>query len=518
MQDWAAVGAARPVQVAFRAEEDMQRFGKRRRLTKRDHERLHTDTATATALPLRHRAREDTRFEGVGGHEVHEDLEIRIDGRRLGQQYADIDGDSGGDAVLNGGNQPISQAGIVSSQSMLLDEDSHNSYRGRDGEKTQGANRNNALRGSSGNGLQPDTSEASFMPDLQLDDQGLPVLLHRNLSGSMETDTELISEGLGCSVEPLQVQSNESTGSSIITHPESPVRRRFTIDDQAVAERQGRFGIPSSINEPKAGPRIKKLIYHQGESEHGESSEVASPAARRPMYRDHGPSMQVPHDGRLRARLGASPQPHSLDVHSQQNDMFGRLAPGQTYSNSSPSTRILQDGQFEHEGSPEAFLDSSLVPPKQTESRLSFHGQLNDFSKSRPMYPHFGWLPQVHQRTGKQIVSNSQPAKPSTTQSQPHTSSSWSKNANERYPLRTYGQPDQDMHHPGIDQHAAIPRRRDHTGIHSSLRIFGQPVVFEDSKILTDGHTTGQEPPDMELDVDNTNSSFSSRPCPFPSR
>ncbi|KAL3466242.1 hypothetical protein BJX64DRAFT_24473 [Aspergillus heterothallicus] len=77
--DWGVIGAARPVQASFTSQEELERFGKRRRLTDKDHERLNTNTSmTMVAMPG---PRKEVPFQrGLG-----EDLEIRIDGRRLGQ-------------------------------------------------------------------------------------------------------------------------------------------------------------------------------------------------------------------------------------------------------------------------------------------------------------------------------------------------------------------------------------------------------------------------------------------------
>ncbi|KAJ0423645.1 hypothetical protein BJY00DRAFT_309884 [Aspergillus carlsbadensis] len=92
--DWGVIGAARPVQVSFTPQEELERFGKRRRLTVKDHERLNTSTvAMGMARP-----RLPDKDISLGGS-LGENLEIRMDGRRIGQ-----------------GNGRTSSSGMMSSQ------------------------------------------------------------------------------------------------------------------------------------------------------------------------------------------------------------------------------------------------------------------------------------------------------------------------------------------------------------------------------------------------------------------
>ncbi|KAL2852606.1 hypothetical protein BJX68DRAFT_54997 [Aspergillus pseudodeflectus] len=78
--DWGVIGVARPVQVSFTPQEELERFGKRRRLTVKDHERLNTSTV---AMGMARPSPRSTEIRMGGG--LGENLEIRMDGRRIGQ-------------------------------------------------------------------------------------------------------------------------------------------------------------------------------------------------------------------------------------------------------------------------------------------------------------------------------------------------------------------------------------------------------------------------------------------------
>ncbi|KAL4866791.1 hypothetical protein BDV12DRAFT_198885 [Aspergillus spectabilis] len=224
--DWGAVGAARPVQVDFTSRKDLERFGKRRRLTKNDHERLSTST---TARPGGHE-------EDYLGDDIPENLEIKINGRRIGQQ----------DVNTHEEDKPVS----TSSQSMLLDENSLGSYSKAE---TLESVQNSAARSASKLSILSDSSYLRESPkapggsDVFLATQRLPIPFHRDASDSMEWVSDEPA------FEPMQ--STES--SSIIPQPEPPVRKRFTIDDQAIADSQGRF----MVSPPVSMPTTSQLLY-----------------------------------------------------------------------------------------------------------------------------------------------------------------------------------------------------------------------------------------------------------------
>ncbi|KAL4900821.1 hypothetical protein BDW74DRAFT_182406 [Aspergillus multicolor] len=349
--DWGAVGAARPVQVAFTPQEELERFGKRRRLTKDDHERLNS----SMAVPPRPR-----REAFVGAQaDVPENLKIRIDGRRLGER--DV-GPSQQDGVVNQDSHPSA----IFSQSMLLDRDSSGPTQNLNVENIprNGNSRSRSTRSASrlsmlSNDPQHDyLTEIPFMMGRQSDEQGL---LHRALSGSM--DWVPVERGL----DPRQ--PNES--SSIIPQTESPIRRRFTIDDQEVADSQGNFM-------------------------------VSSPVAGRP-------------------------------------------------------TTQLWQGQLGHQGSPRHCVIPSLGSPSQTISGFGIQVQRNmDGIVGSPApqsnNPRFGWLPKTHR--GIQNLRGSQTAGHSVTQTRNRTNT-WTNSNEGKQP--------------------------------SSVRIYGQPVVFREPEVDADG-------------------------------
>ncbi|KAL3453247.1 hypothetical protein BJX65DRAFT_302164 [Aspergillus insuetus] len=78
--DWGVIGAARPVQVSFTPQEELERFGKRRRLTGKDHERLNTSTV---AMGMARPSPRDREIRMGGG--LVENLEIRMDGQGNGR-------------------------------------------------------------------------------------------------------------------------------------------------------------------------------------------------------------------------------------------------------------------------------------------------------------------------------------------------------------------------------------------------------------------------------------------------
>ncbi|KAL5336148.1 hypothetical protein BJX70DRAFT_291990 [Aspergillus crustosus] len=224
--DWGAVGAARPVQVDFTAQEDLERFGKRRRLTMNDHERLNMSTMA------RPRGHEGVHLEGI----MPENLEIKINGRRIGDN----------DVQTNESNKPVS----TSSQSMLLDENSFCSSHKADALDSP---QNSAARSAS---MLSTLSDSSYLRELSTAlgrsnvsslNQGLsnPApedLVHNDFSDLME----------GVSDQPVLEPMLSTDSSSIMAQPESPVRKRFTIDDQEIANRQGRFMVSSPVPRPLA--------------------------------------------------------------------------------------------------------------------------------------------------------------------------------------------------------------------------------------------------------------------------
>ncbi|KAJ5561280.1 hypothetical protein N7535_004254 [Penicillium sp. DV-2018c] len=109
--DWAAVSATRPLDIAFTPVEEIERFGKRRRLNERDRSRLaSTNNPGFTFFELPKRQRRIRNPSSV--IDTIEDIQIEMDGRPVGRPVAQSNDSSG--VVLNS----------MSSQPMLLDHES----------------------------------------------------------------------------------------------------------------------------------------------------------------------------------------------------------------------------------------------------------------------------------------------------------------------------------------------------------------------------------------------------------
>ncbi|KAL4875616.1 hypothetical protein BJY04DRAFT_223851 [Aspergillus karnatakaensis] len=280
--DWGAVEAARPVQVDFTPQEDLARFGKRRRLTGNDHERIGASTMG------RPRGREFVRPEG----NIPGDIEIKINGRRVGQQ----------NIIPHQQDIPVS----TSSQSMLLNESSIGSNQELE---TLDSLQNSVARSESRLSV---LSESSYLRELSSAPEGFqPVLVDEGLP-MLPAEP---SDSMDWVSEPVLDPMHSTESSSIIPQPESPVRKRFTIDDQALADRQGRFMISSPVPMPSsqsvyANQQIPGL---HGETYQGSSPEFASQPESRLNFLsqlDHitGPAMTT-----------WLPSPHPGTQHSESN-------------------------------------------------------------------------------------------------------------------------------------------------------------------------------------------------------
>lgn len=85
--DWAAVSAARPLEIAFAPPEEIERFGKRRKLDDRDRKRL-SAAHGGRPLPSLLRARE---IDALWNTDL-ERLQICINGHPVGVQSSDSQG------------------------------------------------------------------------------------------------------------------------------------------------------------------------------------------------------------------------------------------------------------------------------------------------------------------------------------------------------------------------------------------------------------------------------------------
>ncbi|RAL09045.1 uncharacterized protein BO97DRAFT_445707 [Aspergillus homomorphus CBS 101889] len=272
--DWAAVAAARPLQIAFPTPDSLARFGKRRKITDSDRNRLGTSGSCSHPV-VRHRRGEGSLDE-IG---AVSQMSLKINGKRVVRRGTSLVRD-----------QPIN----LSSQSMLLD-----------GDGSMSANQRwlgNSSRSFNGSDVFQDSS-------LLLDSSKPSVALHPTSSVLEyeyypEDATRVISkterEYELPQVEDPQQCSSRSTSSSL----ELPVARRFTIDEQVDAERDGRLILP--LSKPLANTSWG--LYDQGEpSTRGCSSLGVEPDSHRRIDRR---SPSIPTLDELFWRAERSPQRH----------------------------------------------------------------------------------------------------------------------------------------------------------------------------------------------------------------
>ncbi|KAI9369027.1 hypothetical protein BJX61DRAFT_521347 [Aspergillus egyptiacus] len=182
----------------------------------KDHERLKTSTM------IRPRAREVIPSEG----ESPENLEIRINGERLGH----------GNAGLDEANMNEAPANLVSSQSMLLDVESASS--GPRAVSDSLPSKSSAGRSTSM--LSMNDSQLCYLSDVPTASDPASDFCRIDTSDPMDWVSDEPTPGV--------LQSNES--SLTVPQPESPVRRRFTIDEQVLADEKGNFMMSSPWAEP----------------------------------------------------------------------------------------------------------------------------------------------------------------------------------------------------------------------------------------------------------------------------
>ncbi|RHZ43049.1 uncharacterized protein CDV56_100417 [Aspergillus thermomutatus] len=228
--DWAAVGAARPLKISFTPVEEVEHFGKRRRLTEADRTRL--ATMEHRALPSEFAKSRKTPRQDMSSDILRiEDLEIKINGRRC---HA-------------GGGIPKERRENFSSQPMLLDRDvSLCPNEGSDPSVQQysGADTRSAREDSINRSLycwekseDPESAIHSIIsPRSRLSESVIadPVTSSRNASGLIQTPGFLGQNfGASSSTALRYHDSNEVHYSS-----GSVIQNRFTIDDQIAAEKE----------------------------------------------------------------------------------------------------------------------------------------------------------------------------------------------------------------------------------------------------------------------------------------
>lgn len=105
--DWAAVSATRPLELAFTSVEEVERFGKRRKLNDKDRKRLVAANNNGSTFFERPKPSRRGRHSSLVIDSIEEDIQVRINGRPVAQSN-----DSSGVAMNS-----------ISSQSMLLDHE-----------------------------------------------------------------------------------------------------------------------------------------------------------------------------------------------------------------------------------------------------------------------------------------------------------------------------------------------------------------------------------------------------------
>lgn len=212
--DWAAVSAARPVEMTFTPAEEIERFGKRRKLNDRDRQRL---SVAYDHRPVPGLATLCRKGKGVSPTGVSLDqIRIQIDGRPAGLQSSDGQAES---------------TNVPSSQSMLLDHEmsliSHSSC--RESERSRRLS------------LQPSYSQPML-------EKFLAGLHHSPVSQDMEPFDNVIpgipeTEKFRANSPPYRFQVNSTqkltqTGCPPLIAAGLPLQpRHFPTDDQLLAER-----------------------------------------------------------------------------------------------------------------------------------------------------------------------------------------------------------------------------------------------------------------------------------------
>ncbi|PYH69210.1 uncharacterized protein BO88DRAFT_462587 [Aspergillus vadensis CBS 113365] len=210
--DWASVAAARPLTVLFPPVEALQKFGRRRKITNDDRERLGS-SVLRPQLTYRPKHRRSAESE-----ESIQDLDIRRNGQPVGANYPGLHG-------------PPTDA---TSQSMLLDHESppttpkplvHEYVCENVGVRSSVGDRSWILDSSSISLISLSSS------DRGLSTRGNSIVRDSDYFGNNSTGKEQLQV---TGSEPLQ----SADTSPKVQEAGTPIRRRFTIDDQILAEEE----------------------------------------------------------------------------------------------------------------------------------------------------------------------------------------------------------------------------------------------------------------------------------------
>ncbi|PYH37055.1 uncharacterized protein BO87DRAFT_394707 [Aspergillus neoniger CBS 115656] len=210
--NWASVAAARPLTVLFPPVEALQKFGRRRKITNDDRERLGS-SVLRPKLTYRPKHR-----RGAESEESIQDLDIRINGQPVGAKYPGFHG-------------PPTDA---TSQSMLLDQESppttpkplgHEYVCENVGVRSSVGDRSWILDSSSISPLSVSSSDRGLFT------RGNSIVRGSDQSVDNSTGKEQFQV---TGSEPLQSADTSPKVQEVGT----PIRRRFTIDDQILAEEE----------------------------------------------------------------------------------------------------------------------------------------------------------------------------------------------------------------------------------------------------------------------------------------
>ncbi|KKK19834.1 hypothetical protein AOCH_006249 [Aspergillus ochraceoroseus] len=215
--DWGAVAAARPLRMSFTPTEEIERFGKRRKLTTGDRQRLR--------VPTKPHFKVQKELSSEWG--TLDDLEIRINKQPLGVRAKDKDEES---HLKN-----------ISSQSMLLDHE-ESACSNEIPELRDSWNSRTGARSISKLSILSNDSKPCFLSSGRESSD-----IVSNTRASTPTSILRPVKWYPRDSGPQSLWSNGS--SSIVPQAKSPVRRRFTIDDQEVADREGRLILSSPAGE-----------------------------------------------------------------------------------------------------------------------------------------------------------------------------------------------------------------------------------------------------------------------------
>ncbi|KAI9934363.1 hypothetical protein ASPWEDRAFT_181493 [Aspergillus wentii DTO 134E9] len=219
--DWAGLAATRPLKMAFTSATELEGFGKRRKLTEADRRRLASSSSRSVLPPEIGLFRGKHRDYASSGIETVEDIDIRINGLRPGARSVN-------------GSQSLSRDN-GSSQPMLFDSEESIRLNESSAKESCGGNYKSGTKLASSQLLLTSDRGSSPLdcpkPISQASPSRIESLISRYISQGHNADGDQYSK------EHIEVPSSLSRSSSIYYPPEA-VRKRFTIDDQALEELQ----------------------------------------------------------------------------------------------------------------------------------------------------------------------------------------------------------------------------------------------------------------------------------------